>query len=324
MSTTATGGETVSAAAAAAARPPRRRATTAQRRQWGAAYALIHPVLRDLHRDDHHPAGLRRLPVPVQEAADRRGDVRGLRELRARPDRPAASCPGSARMVLFLVVQVPIMLDPGPVLRPGAGQRADEADQVHPDGDLHAVRRSRRDRRVDVGLPVRTGLRPVRPGRRPRFGAPPPAFTLRTRNVLLDREHRELGVHRLQHDHHVRRACARSRPSCTRRRGSTEPARYGSPGPSRSPRSVRRSLLTIIFSIIGTFQLFNEPRLMGFLAPNGDRHRLVAEPLRVQHRLRQPGHQLRRRPLLPARLRDRGLSYIVQLSAQRKERRSRG
>ena len=46
----------------------------------------------------------------------------------------------------------------------------------------------------------------------------------------------------------------------------TAPA-CGSPGPSRSPRIRPALLLTLIFSVIGSFQLFNEPQLMQRLAP---------------------------------------------------------
>ncbi len=63
-------------------------------------------------------------------------------------------------------------------------------------------------------------------------------------------------------------------------------------------------LLTVIFSVIGTFQLFNEPALMRNPRPDGDRYRLDAQPVRLQHRLRQPGRQLRRGPGVPARHRD--------------------
>ena len=51
-------------------------------------------------------------------------------------------------------------------------------------------------------------------------------------------------------------------------------------------------LLTVIFSVIGTFQLFTEPQLMRTLAPNGDRHGVHPEPVRLQRRVRQPGRQL--------------------------------
>ena len=94
-----------------------------------------------------------------------------------------------------------------------------------------------------------------------------PTVLHRDRDLLLDHQHRELGVHRLQHDHHVRRAPARSPPSCTRRPGSTAPPRPGSRWPSRSRPSGPAIMLTVIFSVIGTFQLFNEPALMRAIAP---------------------------------------------------------
>ena len=60
-------------------------------------------------------------------------------------------------------------------------------------------------------------------------------------------------------------------------------------------------LLTVIFSVIGTFQLFNEPKLMYHLGTERDRHRLVAQPLCLQRRVRQPGRQLCGRVGVPAR-----------------------
>ena len=80
---------------------------------------------------DHRSARLRRLPVLVQEAADRRRVVRRLRELRASPDRPQlpvrrrADGPLPGRPGAHHA-------GPGTVLRAGAGQRDDAAGQVHP------------------------------------------------------------------------------------------------------------------------------------------------------------------------------------------------
>ena len=63
-------------------------------------------------------------------------------------------------------------------------------------------------------------------------------------------------------------------------------------------------LLTVIFSVIGTFQLFTEPKLMFSLAPNVIGTAWTPESLCLQRRLRQPGRQLRRGSRLPARHRD--------------------
>ena len=64
-------------------------------------------------------------------------------------------------------------------------------------------------------------------------------------------------------------------------------------------------MLTVIFSIIGSFQLFTEPSLLNTIAPDRDQQFLHAELLRVQRRVHQPGPQLRGRYRVPARTRDR-------------------
>ena len=68
-----------------------------------------------------------------------------------------------------------------------------------------------------------------------------PDFLSPGEHPLLDDEHRHVGVHRLQHDHHVRGPPVDSRQSCTRRPRSTAPASSGWRGVSRSPPSAPRS-----------------------------------------------------------------------------------
>ena len=75
---------------------------------------------------------------------------------------------------------------------------------------------------------------------------------------------------RLLHDHHLRRAAGdRLRPS-TRRRGSTAHRSGRSPCGSRSRWSRRRSLLILVFALIGTLQFFNEPKILQQLAARHD------------------------------------------------------
>ena len=62
---------------------------------------------------------------------------------------------------------------------------------------------SRGGRHADVGLPLRAGLRPVRPARR-QAGHVRAALPERGPHAGHPGEHRDLGVHRLQHDHPVR------------------------------------------------------------------------------------------------------------------------
>jgi multiple sugar transport system permease protein len=83
-------------------------------------------------------------------------------------------------------------------------------------------------------------------------------------------------------------------------------------------------MLTIIFSIIGSFQLFNEPRLMGFLAPN-----IIQtdwSPNLYAYNIAFVNQDTNYAAALSFLL---GfviavLSYIFQLSANRRERRANG
>ena len=81
-------------------------------------------------------------------------------------------------------------------------------------------------------------------------------------------------------------------------------------------------LLTLIFSIIGSFQIFNEPQLFDDLAPTVIDDGLHAELLRLQRRLREPRRRLRGRHRVPARDRDRsgGVRRAIQLAASRESR----
>ena len=65
-------------------------------------------------------------------------------------------------------------------------------------------------------------------------------------------------------------------------------------------------MLTVIFSIIGSFQLFAEPSLLDAHRAERDHELVHAELLRLQPRVHQPGAQLRGRHRVPPRNRDRG------------------
>jgi multiple sugar transport system permease protein len=83
-------------------------------------------------------------------------------------------------------------------------------------------------------------------------------------------------------------------------------------------------MLTIIFSIIGSFQLFNEPRLMGFLAPTvigtDWSPNLYAYSIAFVNQDTNYAAALSFLLGFVIAL----LSYIFQLSANRREQRSRG
>ena len=80
-------------------------------------------------------------------------------------------------------------------------------------------------------------------------------------------------------------------------------------------------MLTVIFSVIGTFQLFNEPALMRTLAPT-----VIGTdwtPNWYAYNIAFVNQDANcRRPGVPARHRDHDHSYVVQLSSQRRERHS--
>ena len=77
-------------------------------------------------------------------------------------------------------------------------------------------------------------------------------------------------------------------------------------------------MLTLVFSVIGSFQLFNEPNLLQRLAPDGHRQRLHRQPVRLLPRLHQPADQLCGRGVLPPRAGHRVVSYAVLLAANRR------
>ena len=169
------------------------------------------------------------------------------------------------RVGLFFIVQVPIMLGLALFFALALDTMRARGSEGHPTADLHAVRRARGRRHADVGLPLRPGLRPDRPDRTgggPRHTGLPVA----RKHPLLDDEHRHVGVHRLQHDHHVRGPPAIPGELY-------EAAEIDGAGQFRLAWSIKipairpAIMLTVIFSIIGSFQLFAEPSLLNTIAP---------------------------------------------------------
>ena len=69
------------------------------------------------------------------------------------------------------------------------------------------------------------------------------------------------------------------------------------PGASSIPLILPALVLTFIFSIIGTLQLFSEPRVINAIAPTRHRAELHAEPVRVPAGLRRTASSTTRRPI---------------------------
>ena len=77
-------------------------------------------------------------------------------------------------------------------------------------------------------------------------------------------------------------------------------------------------LLTVIFSVIGSFQIFNEPSLLLETRAHRDHPVVHAQLLRLQPRVREPGRQLRGGDRIPARLRHH--DRLVRRAAEHPEK----
>ena len=82
------------------------------------------------------------------------------------------------------------------------------------------------------------------------------------------RQHRHLGVRRLQHADLLLGAAGRPARPSTRRRRSTAPGSARIITAIKLPAIRGALVIATIFSIIGSFQLFNEPSILQKLAPN--------------------------------------------------------
>jgi multiple sugar transport system permease protein len=321
MSTTATGEGTVSAAAAAAARPPRRRATTTQLRQWGAAYALTIPffvifiamVIVPLVYAGYLSLFKKRLIGGVSFAGF---------ENYARALTDPSFLSGVGRMALFLVVQVPIML----ILALFVALALDS-------GLLKLAKFTRMAVYMPYAVPgVIAALMwgyLYGPDFGPFaqvaawFGAPPPAF-LSERGMFFSIVN-IVNWEFIGYNMIIMYAGLRSVPPELYEAARVDGASEARIALSIKIPSIRPAImLTIIFSIIGSFQLFNEPRLMGFLAPTvigtDWSPNLYAYSIAFVNQDTNYAAALSFLLGFVIAL----LSYIFQLSANRRERRSRG
>ena len=174
---------------------------------------------------------------------------------------------GLGRVGLFFVIQVPIMLGLAlffALALDSVRARGSKAIRLL---DLHAVRRARRRRDAHVGLPLRRRLRPARPDRRGPLGFGTPDF-LSAENMLGSMMNivtwEFVGYNMI-----IMYAALRSIPG-----ELYEAAEIDGAGQFRLAWSIKipairpAILLTIIFSVIGSFQLFTEPSLLSIIAPN--------------------------------------------------------
>ena len=217
---------------------PRKRLTVAKKRQYRAAYLFVLPFFIIFLAMIIVPLGYAGLPVVLQAAARRRRLVRRVRQLHPGTDRPGlpvrrgpdGRCSSSSRcrscwcLSLFFA----LALD---------------------SGMIRLAKFVRLGIYVPYAVPavVATLMWGYLYG--PDFGPfaqladaarPPEAAVPRAeRRPVLDRQHRELGVHRLQHDHHLRGAAVHPHRAVRGRPGRRRRSR-ASPGRSRSPRSGRR------------------------------------------------------------------------------------
>ena len=137
----------------------------------------------------------------------------------------------------------------------------------------------------------------VRPGRRTsttRSASSLPDPLVARPGARLDRQHRHLGVRRLQHADLLLGAAGRSRARSTRPPRSTAPAQFRIITAIKLPAIRGALVIATIFSIIGSFQLFNEPSILQTLAPNAITTYFTPEHVRLLAVLLRPAVQLLR------------------------------
>ena len=109
------------------------------------------------------------------------------------------------------------------------------------------------------------GLSPAVRRRRP--GGTDTRFPRRKHRPVVHREHRHLELHGLQHAHHRGPAEGDTRRNCMKLRRSTAPPPGASPCSIQLPLIRPALVLTTVFSIIGTLQLFAEAQVLKTVAP---------------------------------------------------------
>ena len=217
----------------------------------------------------------------------------GVRQLPAGADRPAVLGRRSAESRSSSLVQVPIMLDPRAARRARARQRP-AATGAASSGSRSSCR-TRCPAVVgvaDVGLHLRLAVRPGRQAqqrcsaRRPARPARPAAGCSRSIGNIVTWEF--VGYNML-----IFYAALRSVPG-----DLYEAAEIDGAGPFRIIRSIKlpalRGAIVIatIFSIIGSFQLFNEPNILHCARAERDHHLLHAQHVRLQPVVLRPAVQL--------------------------------
>ena len=258
------------------------------------------PVLRRVRGDAHRTARLLGLPELLRAPARRRREIRRLRELRARV--PGPRLPRRAR------AHRADSPDPGAdhararaVLRARARLRSSARQQGAAAAHLLALRGARRRRRAHVGLPLRAGVRAHR-RRSPAYRAAltEPALGHRILFSIMN----IITWAYVGYNMIIMYSALKSIPAELYEAAEIDGASQWRLAWSVKIPLIRPAiLLTVIFSVIGSFQIFNEPSLLLETRAHRDHPVVHAQLLRLQPRVREPGHQLRRGDRIPARLR---------------------
>ncbi len=311
--------QTESAPPGGVSRSPRKGLTVAQRRQYGAAYALVLPFF---------VVFLTMIVVPLVYALYlslfKKKLVGGTsfvgveNYVRALTDPSFLS--GVGRMVLFFLVQVPIML----VLALFLALALDS-------GMMKLAKFCRMAIYVPYAVPgvVATlmwgylygpDFGPFAQVAR-LFGAPPPPFFSETGMFfsIVNVVNWEFVGYNMIIMYAALRSIPTSLYEAARVDGATEPRIAWS---IKIPAIRPAILVTVIFSVIGTFQLFNEPKLMASLAPTviGTDWSPNLYAFNVAF-VNQDANYAAALAFILGFV-TAVISYIVQLSSQRKERRS--
>ena len=171
------------------------------------------------------------------------------------------------RVATFFLIQVPVMLVLALLFALALDSGLLRLARVVRLGIFVPVRRAERGRRADVGLPVRAGLRPVRPAEPKASALPAPHFL--SSGWMLGILANIVTWEFIGYNMIILYAALRAIPH-----ELYEAAAVDGAGAWRIAWSIKipalrpALLLTLIFSVIGSFQLFNEPNLLQRLAPD--------------------------------------------------------